>query len=769
MRVLSSLLFAFLLVSGSHPSPARAAEAPAQRALLELFPEFRSKLADKNIYGLEQSTYAKAVWKFRLLVGSPQDSDGVLAPSEEALLADVRNVRIMGSKLLADFKNEGLHRQLVSSGLLDAELGHVSLNDFREAVMALRTASGTENFGGLNDTEKSELARVADEVEKFAGFKDVLGGDQFFGGNLRLPAALVSQTPDSGSSGSQWRTYTSSADKSIRVHSFVQGTSANTPLSLAGMLLPDEPDGDEVWRRMFFSEITSEDFVIESATRNKSGTTFLNNAAGWGRGNRVLGMKFTADWNPLPDAARAAPKLPDPDPEARAALNEEQLLSRNWERLTKVLWNLMLSDYKRLNGWTLAQTGKDCVNKRETFGQWIAVVYATNRKEHEKYQSRDAAAANKAAAGELFKSDPDTALHIGCTRVWVPDNYKLEFDLRGLVGKGDPGSASNLRYAHYDVTASPIRHGYQVREDHDLDFVDPVKNSWTKAMLFVHGYNNSFADGVLRAAQMAAASEFKGRVYLFSWPARDSQWAYLPSIDIAEQAEIDLQYFLKLIMSRTKSLELDIVAHSMGSQILLRALGNRSAVFDRRQGEERTDRVRLRNLIFAAPDVADVVFQRKIPDIAKFARTVTVFASACDGAIAFSKLLRGNSPRAGGLDSSRRPIELPEEAGRVDVVDVTYASGGRYCSGNLRRFIGANHSAFAFEPEILEQIKGILSTDRVIKSPPGRIADENATYEFAECQYPSSRPDNKRAFWVMKQKGESADACPVVEAASRAE
>ena len=93
-----------------------------------------------------------------------------------------------------------------------------------------------------------------------------------------------------------------------------------------------------------------------------------------------------------------------------------------------------------------------------------------------------------------------------------------------------------------------------------------------RVLLFIHGYNNSFEDAVKRAAQIAAAADYSGYIYVFSWPSQSRYSGYAADMDYAEQAELYLQYFIKQIFAEPTGLEVDIIAHSMGAQILMRSM-----------------------------------------------------------------------------------------------------------------------------------------------------------------------------------------------------
>ncbi len=41
----------------------------------------------------------------------------------------------------------------------------------------------------------------------------------------------------------------------------------------------------------------------------------------------------------------------------------------------------------------------------------------------------------------------------------------------------------------------------------------------THALLVIHGYNNSFVEATQAVARIAGGADYKGRVYMFSWPS----------------------------------------------------------------------------------------------------------------------------------------------------------------------------------------------------------------------------------------------------------
>ena len=121
-------------------------------------------------------------------------------------------------------------------------------------------------------------------------------------------------------------------------------------------------------------------------------------------------------------------------------------------------------------------------------------------------------------------------------------------------------------------------------------------------MVFIHGYNVSFKDALFTVAQIKSATNYRGRIYMYSWPSAASTLRYIADMDNAEEAEPFLQSFLKLLMRDADIDDIDILVHSMGSQSALRALSALRSVFEtERQGAARPTKIRIGQIMFAAP------------------------------------------------------------------------------------------------------------------------------------------------------------------------
>jgi esterase/lipase superfamily enzyme len=729
MRVAGALICLFVWCAPflAAAQDGAVADHSAFKAQLESIKAYRPGQAEAGQAAgtVETAALQQAVDRFRQRIGS--GAKGALSAAEIELLNNSAAITAAQEGLDTSLEDQAVLRRLIAAGALDAEMGSIPARLLRQAVVLFRRGTASTALGKLTDTELEALKGYEASLVAFAGFTRV--DHPPTGRSIMLPAALVSSTPDTDNNSTAWTTFSSpDKDKTIRVHLFSHLQKANTALSLATSLIPNTARQPDSATKFDFLQVTRDDFVIEGRTAAKY-ATFLNHSVGWERNGRVFGLKFTANTDPMP--LLAVPALPDPD---AGTGTDEDAKARNWLRVLRSVWNLMISDYRPLNGWERVDA-KDCRGRKTKDGKAVAVIYATDR-----MAAEGAFGKEKRDADKLYSSARDDAMHLGCAIVWVPNDTHYLADLRSRIGRGPAGSASNDPAKHFDVQASELTAPLRTGADREIVLADRLKFRSERALLFVHGYNSSFSDALLRAAQIAAAVDYSGRVFVFSWPSQESQFSYVADMDYAEQAEVDLQTFMKMIVHNSPGLEVDIIAHSMGAQILLRSLGAFRGIFDRREGDELQNRIRLRQLIFAAPDVSELVFRSKLGQIRGFIERTTVYASANDGPLSLSSWFRGNVPRA-GIIVDGTPVRLPD----VDLIDIT----GRSVHWlNPRRYVGTYHSAFAYEPDVLQDIRAVLDPRRKLMSPMARAAAAKVPDKFEERRFPGAGTP----YWVLKPR-----------------
>jgi esterase/lipase superfamily enzyme len=154
-------------------------------------------------------------------------------------------------------------------------------------------------------------------------------------------------------------------------------------------------------------------------------------------------------------------------------------------------------------------------------------------------------------------------------------------------------------------------------------------------LLLLHGYNNSFADAIARARALADDIQFKGLVVVWSWPSQ-GEWSTYPDDEKAVGWSTDhfIDFIAALMAAAPNALDVDFVAHSMGSRILVAmARSLRTA------------------LVFAAPDVDNDKFSQGMSP--RYFQTL--YSSANDVLLQVSAKFH-DGPRAGSHHENGIPL-----------------------------------------------------------------------------------------------------------------
>ena len=152
-------------------------------------------------------------------------------------------------------------------------------------------------------------------------------------------------------------------------------------------------------------------------------------------------------------------------------------------------------------------------------------------------------------------------------------------------------------------------------------------------LVFVHGFNTSFEDAAVRAAQIAADLNFDGTVVLFSWPSAASVTSYVRDQQAARNAGFHLLRLLRGALVAAQPDHIELLGHSMGCETIAKALSLAPAI----DSLPRFDQV-----VFAAPDLDRRVFGREIlPRLETRATRVTLYASNDDDALRASRAVNG--------------------------------------------------------------------------------------------------------------------------------
>ena len=217
-----------------------------------------------------------------------------------------------------------------------------------------------------------------------------------------------------------------------------------------------------------------------------------------------------------------------------------------------------------------------------------------------------------------------------------------------------------------------------------------------RVLVFVHGFNNGFDDGVYRITQIVHDTKYPGTPVLFSWASAGKTTGYIYDKESANAARDDLEAMLRML-ARTKATSIDIIAHSMGTWVTMEALRQLAIENNRDLGGK------LGYAILASPDIDVDVFKKQMIRYGKPDKPFTVLLSGDDRALQLSSFISGSKPRVGDYGNA---ADLAKYG--VVVADLTKTTSADRL----------NHAKFADNPFLVK-----LLGDR-LKTPASLIAEE---------------------------------------------
>lgn len=220
---------------------------------------------------------------------------------------------------------------------------------------------------------------------------------------------------------------------------------------------------------------------------------------------------------------------------------------------------------------------------------------------------------------------------------------------------------------------------------------DLLKQSGAKKLLFfVHGFNVSFVEAVVRGAQLAHDLEFDGDLLVYSWASMGAVLSYGRDEDTARISAHHMRAILQELDGLKKYDAVYVVAHSMGTRILADALhGLAETPF---QGAP------FKEVVLAAPDINTLEYRNFLEPkiLQRFRFRTTIYVSMNDFALKVSRRIH-EYPRLG--DPS---YERYFQKG-IDVVDTS-------ASSPMRRSWG--HSYIWDNPLVTNDFKNLINLGR---------------------------------------------------------
>ncbi|WP_299844278.1 alpha/beta hydrolase [uncultured Roseovarius sp.] len=299
------------------------------------------------------------------------------------------------------------------------------------------------------------------------------------------------------------------------------------------------------------------------------------------------------------------------------------------------------------------------------------------------------------ATGVLFSAQRANKLGLASVDVTVPPNHVLGELERARSLPPDPRREFAVVNPHIYKSENA--------------FIADVNRALAKyprgqrrLLIFIHGYNNTTSDAVLRLTQFVEDTEFQGVAVLYDWASAAKAPRYVYDLNSALVARVKLKE-MSDILSRTKAEGIDILGHSMGAFLTMEGL------VDAQQAGRLGSRKAINHIMLASPDIDIDLFRTQISLLPQSIKDkMYIFISADDRALKFSRLIAGGIPRVGAFEA-----EQLENLG-VTVIDLS----------KIENSSSGSHSKFAGSPDVVQLIgTGLKSSGRFDASHNSRIGD----------------------------------------------
>jgi esterase/lipase superfamily enzyme len=198
-----------------------------------------------------------------------------------------------------------------------------------------------------------------------------------------------------------------------------------------------------------------------------------------------------------------------------------------------------------------------------------------------------------------------------------------------------------------------------------------------RALIFVHGFNNTFAEGLYRIAQLSHDLDLPRVTVHYSWPSAGQALGYIHDRDSALFARDGLEKLFNEIVAAGVQ-EIIVVGHSMGAQLLVESL---------RQMDMRSSGTLQRHLagvVLLSPDIDVEVFKSQASTFGQLPQPFVIVASDKDRALRLSSFITGQPNRLGNMSDVEQVADL-----EVRVIDVAAFS------------TGAGHFTIGDSPELI--------------------------------------------------------------------
>jgi esterase/lipase superfamily enzyme len=222
--------------------------------------------------------------------------------------------------------------------------------------------------------------------------------------------------------------------------------------------------------------------------------------------------------------------------------------------------------------------------------------------------------------------------------VFVPEAHRF----------AETGTSFWKKLLRFDLRDDRLRLQHVERQERDAYFAEiqaamrdaSASGEASHALFFLHGFNVTFEEAAICAAQIGFDLKVPGATAFFSWPSRGTVAAYPADEATIEASERAITDFLVDFAAHCGADQVHVIAHSMGNRGLLRSL--QRIVANAQAGNP----VKFGQVFLAAPDVDRDLFLDLARLYPQHAQRTTLYASDGDLPVHLSATLH-DAPRAG--------------------------------------------------------------------------------------------------------------------------
>ncbi|MGO8738077.1 alpha/beta hydrolase [Rhodoblastus sp.] len=207
-------------------------------------------------------------------------------------------------------------------------------------------------------------------------------------------------------------------------------------------------------------------------------------------------------------------------------------------------------------------------------------------------------------------------------------------------------------------------------------------------LLFVHGFNTMFPEGLYRLAQVAQDAGSPAVPVYFSWASRGELSGYVYDLNSATIARDQLERLIMLI-AKSKADTFNVLAHSMGNWVTVEAFRNIAMTKELHGYNHKLGIVAL-----ASPDIDVDVFRSQMARIGRPRKPFAIILSRDDRALALSRFIAGDKARLGDYKNAADLTQY-----NAIVIDLSDVKGEN----------ALNHDKFAEIASVAPQLRQVLA------------------------------------------------------------